>query len=208
MLSGASGTPQWSTTTYPLTNAINTLLYASSANIMAALATANSSVLITSATGVPSMSGAMTNGQLIIGNTGASPTAATLTAGTGISISNGAGSITITSVGGGTATVSIAGTSQAAAVNTRYIVANAAQTTITLPTTFSIGDTVIIKGLGAGGWILQAGTATTIRFGSATTSSAGTLTSGNQYDTVSVSGLVANTTWSVDYALSGGLTVA
>jgi hypothetical protein len=105
-------------------------------------------------------------------------------------------------------TASIAGTTQAAAVNTRYIVANAGQTTITLPTTFAIGDVVIIKGLGAGGWILAAGTATTIRMGSSVTSSAGSLTSANQYDTVYVSGLVANTTWSVDYALSSGLTVA
>lgn len=56
LLSGSSATPQWSTTTYPLTNAINTLLYASSANVMAALATANSATLITSAGGVPSIS--------------------------------------------------------------------------------------------------------------------------------------------------------
>lgn len=109
---------------------------------------------------------------------------------------------------GSLSTVSISGTTQAAAVQTRYIVANAGQTTITLPTTFAIGDTVIIKGLGAAGWILKAGTATTIQLGSAATSSGGTLTSANQYDTVYVSGLVANTQWSVDYVLSAGLTVA
>ncbi len=57
--SGASTTPAWSTTTYPATNAVNTLLYASSANVMAALATANSSVLVTSAGGVPSLSTAL-----------------------------------------------------------------------------------------------------------------------------------------------------
>ena len=105
-------------------------------------------------------------------------------------------------------TVSIAGTTQAAAVNTRYIVANAGQTTITLPTTFAIGDVVIIKGLGAAGWILQAGAATTITIGQSVTSSAGSLTSAGNYDTVQASGLVANTTWSVDYVLSTGLTVA
>ncbi len=117
---------------------------------------------------------------------------------------------TLATVGGSgvVQTASIAGTSQAAAVNTRYIVANAGQTTITLPTTFAIGDVVIIKGLGAAGWILAAGTATTVRIGSSTTSSAGSLTSANQYDTVAISGLVANTTWSVDYVLSAGLTVA
>ncbi len=54
--SGASTTPAWSTSTYPATNAINTLLYASSANVMAALATANSGVLVTSSGGVPSIS--------------------------------------------------------------------------------------------------------------------------------------------------------
>ena len=54
--SGASAAPTWSTTTYPATNAVSTLLYASSANVMAALATANDGVLITSATGVPSIS--------------------------------------------------------------------------------------------------------------------------------------------------------
>lgn len=39
--------------------------------------------------------GPLTNGQLIIGSTGAAPVAATLTAGAGISIANAAGSITI-----------------------------------------------------------------------------------------------------------------
>src|SRR6185295_793600 len=43
------------TSTYPNTNAVSTLLYASSANVMAALATANSGVLTTSSSGVPSI---------------------------------------------------------------------------------------------------------------------------------------------------------
>lgn len=208
LLSGASTTPQWSTSTYPLTNAVSTLLYASSANVMAALATANSAALVTNSSGVPSWSGTMTNGQLIIGSTTATPTAATLTSGTGISITNGAGSITIASTGSGMSWTTVSGTTQAAAVNNGYITNNAGAVTVTLPTTFAIGDTVTIKGLGAGGWVLAAGTATTIRMGSSVTSSAGSLTSANQYDTVKVTGLVANTTWSVDYSLSTGLTVA
>jgi hypothetical protein len=208
LLSGASTTPQWSTTTYPLTNAINTLLYASSANVMAALATANSAVLVTNSSGVPAWSGTMTNGQLIIGSTGATPTAATLTAGTGVSITNGAGSITISAATSGIAWTTVSGTTQTAAVNNGYVTNNAGAVTVTLPTTFAVGDTVTVKGLGAGGWVLAAGTATTIRIGSSVTSSAGSLTSANQYDTVKVTGLVANTTWSVDYAFSAGLTVA
>lgn len=51
-----SGAPAaWSTSTYPATNAINTLLFASSANVMAALPTANNGTLVTNATGVPSI---------------------------------------------------------------------------------------------------------------------------------------------------------
>lgn len=52
----ADGTNWTATTsTYPNTNAVNTLLYASSANVMAALATANSGVLTTNSSGVPSI---------------------------------------------------------------------------------------------------------------------------------------------------------
>lgn len=53
LLSGAAAPPVWSTTTYPATNAINTLLYASAANVMSALPTASNSVLATGAGGVP-----------------------------------------------------------------------------------------------------------------------------------------------------------
>lgn len=65
--SGASTTPSWSTTTYPATNSVNTLLYASSANVMSALATANSGVLVTSAGGVPSISSTLPAGLTIPG---------------------------------------------------------------------------------------------------------------------------------------------
>ena len=52
---GAGANPAYTTSTYPATNAANTLVYASSANVMAALATANSAILNTSASGVPSL---------------------------------------------------------------------------------------------------------------------------------------------------------
>ena len=47
--------PSWSTLTIPDTASINTIMYASAANTISALATANRGVLITSATGVPSI---------------------------------------------------------------------------------------------------------------------------------------------------------
>lgn len=45
--------------------------------------------------------GAMTNGQILIGNTGNAPTIATLTAGSNVTITNSAGGITIAATGGG-----------------------------------------------------------------------------------------------------------
>lgn len=48
--------------------------------------------------------GPLTNGQLVIGSTGGAPQANTLTAGTGIAISNAAGSVTIAATGAGSNT--------------------------------------------------------------------------------------------------------
>jgi hypothetical protein len=50
----------------------------------------------------------LTDGQLYVGSTGTSVAAATLTAGTGISVTNGAGSITIAATGGGGTVTSVA----------------------------------------------------------------------------------------------------
>jgi hypothetical protein len=83
LLSGSSATPSWSTSTYPATNAINTLLYASSANTMAALSTANNSVLVTNGSGVPSLSTTLPN--IAIGT----PTSGTLTSCTGLPLTTG-----------------------------------------------------------------------------------------------------------------------
>ena len=71
--------------------------YATTGTAVSGLSTANSAVIVTSSAGVPAWSSAMTNGQLIIGSTGSTPTPATLTAGTGVQVTNGAASITIAS---------------------------------------------------------------------------------------------------------------
>jgi len=57
----------WSTATYPATTTINQLLYSSSANIVAGLATGNDSVLVTSAGGVPSLATTLPSGLTIPG---------------------------------------------------------------------------------------------------------------------------------------------
>lgn len=87
-----------------------------------------------------------TDGQLLIGNTtGNTLTKATLTAGTGISITNGSGSITITNTASGTPTLNVVtGTTQAAVANNHYVLTNVAATTVTLPATPAAGDVVWI----------------------------------------------------------------
>ncbi len=97
--SGASTTPAWSTTTWPATSTANRILYSSSTSVIGEITSANSAVLVTNSSGVPAFSGTMTNGQLIIGSTSGTPTAATLTQGSGITITNGAGTITIAASG-------------------------------------------------------------------------------------------------------------
>lgn len=116
--------------------------------------------------------------------------------------------VQFTSLGGGISWVSAATTPIAGAINTGYVITDASQVTVTLPATAAIGSVVSIRGLGAGGWILAANTGQTIKIQAQTTSSGGSLTSAEQYDTVEVTCIVANTTWSVAYTTSTGLTVA
>jgi hypothetical protein len=96
---GAAADPLFSTATYPATTTINQILYSSAANTVTGLATANKGVLTTGATGIPVITALATDGQLIIGSTAGVPAAATLTAGTGITITNGGNSISIAANG-------------------------------------------------------------------------------------------------------------
>lgn len=134
----------------------------------------NHAVLLGAASnGITSL--ALTNGQLAIGSTGADPSAAALTAGTGVSITNGAGSITINAAGGGLTWTVVTGTTQAMAVNNGYIANNAGVVTATLPATSAVGDVVAITGINnATGWKIAQNAGNQIFFGtSSTTAGAG-----------------------------------
>jgi hypothetical protein len=108
LLSGSSVTPAWSTATYPATTTINQLLYSSAANTIGGLATANSSVLVTSAGGVPSLSTTLPNGlamgtpaSLVLTNATGLPIAGITGLGTGVATAlaanvNGSGAISLT----------------------------------------------------------------------------------------------------------------
>lgn len=108
--SGPSASPAWSTTTWPATTTINSILYSSSASVIGEITSVNSAALVTTSAGVPAFSSSMTNGQVIIGSTGATPVAATLIQGSGVTITNGAGTITIAATGTGGTVTSVSGT--------------------------------------------------------------------------------------------------
>ena len=165
-------------------------------------------MIYTNSSGVPAWSASMTDGQLLIGTTGGSPAPATLTAGTGINITNAGGSITIDAVSSGMGWTLDATGTIAAAVDNGYICGAAGATTITLPATCAIGQVVAVEGLGAGGWVLTANAGQTIQIGSGVTSAAGSLTSAAATDNVYVLCIVANTTWRVTTTNSAGLTIA
>ena len=231
-----SGTPTWSTPTYPSasgtagqilrangtnnvyststfadTYSASTILYSNGANTVTGLATANRAVLTTTAAGVPVMTALATDGQVIIGSTAGAPAAATLTAGTGITIANGSNTITINATGGGLAIATIAGTTQSAAVNTTYIALNVGQTTVTLPAVYAVGDIIRLIGSTANvaGWIVTAAAGDTAIYNGSTTSAGGTLTSSALAgQTVELICDVANTSWVVFATVNTTLTTA
>ncbi len=180
--------------------------YASTGSVVSGLASANSAVLVTSSTGVPSLSSTMTNGQLIIGSTGATPVAANLTAGSGISITNGAGTISISSSGNG-AWVDQTTASVTMAVNTGYTSdAGATLVTFTLPTTSAIGDYVEVVYKGSGGWTIVYGAGKSIQFGTVTTTTTtGSLSSLDIGSCVRLRCSTANLLWTV-VSVVGNLT--
>lgn len=86
---------------------------------------------------------APTNGQLLIGSTGAAPVAATLTAGSGVSVTNGAGSITIANTG---VTSIVAGTGVSVSGATGAVtVSNTGVTSVglSLPGIFSVSGSPV-----------------------------------------------------------------
>lgn len=104
--------PSYSTATYPSTTTINQILFSSSANTVAGLTAANSALLVSSSAGVPVWSASMTNGQIIVGSTGATPAAATLTSSdSSITFTTGAGTLSLQVAGGTTVGKTITGDS-------------------------------------------------------------------------------------------------
>lgn len=212
---GAAADPAFSTATYPLTTTINQILYSSAANTITGLATANRGVLTTGTTGVPVVTALAADGQLIIGSTAGAPAAATLTAGTGISITNASNSITI-AVSGSTVGETITGDTGGALSPTAgnwNIKANPTSgssvsfsgsgSTLTLNVTDASNNTFI--GLQAGNATLTASACTGIGFDALNDLTTGNSNTGVGYQAINnVTTGIQNT--AIGIATGGGIT--
>lgn len=186
------------TSTYPTTNAVSTLLYASSANVMSALATTNRASLSTNSTGVPTWL-ALTDGQLVIGSTAGSPAAGSITStGATISVSLGSNTINLEVVGGGFTWSDVTGATQAMAVQNGYISDRGGGVTFTLPATAALGAEILVVGK-LGLWTIAQNANQQIVIGSASTTVgiAGSLASTNVGDCISLIAIVSgsSTIW-------------
>jgi hypothetical protein len=161
---------------------------------------ATTSVVLIDSVGKLGSTALATNGQVLIGSTGAAPVWATLSStGSTVAITNGAGSIDLEVITSGIAWSREAGAAVAASDNHGYVNVNAGLTTITLPATSVLGTTIEILGEGAGGWTIAQNGGQNIQYGNVSTTigAGGSLSSSNRYDTVTLKCRVANTTWSV-----------
>lgn len=171
----------------------------------------NHSPLIGAASNGITSLGPLTNGQLVIGSTGVDPVAAALSAGTGVSITNAAGSITVNAVGGGV-TWSVVTVDASFTVNTGTIANKAGLLTMTLPASAAIGDIIEITGINTAlGWKIAQNANQQIFFGTSSTTlgATGSLASSAIRDSLKMVCVVAgaSTVWNVISSI-GNITVA
>jgi hypothetical protein len=153
--------------------------------------------------------GPLTNGQLLIGNTGLDPTPATLTAGPGISIENDAGSITISGTASGIGWTDVTSATQAMSADSGYTANRSSLVTFTLPTTAAYGTGLAVVGKGSGGWSIAQNAGQNIQIGSlsSTVGVSGSVSSTNRFDSINLVCTTTNTTWTVLSGVQGNLTI-
>lgn len=152
--------------------------------------------------------GALTNGQLAIGSTGASPVAATLTAGSGISIVNAPGSVTISGTGASIGWNVVTTNTNMIAEN-GYFCNSASSLTMTMPTTAAVGSAIAVTNYNTGGFTIAQNAGQNIRIGTSitTTGAGGSITSTAQGDSLYIVNVVANTSWIAIIGVQGILTI-
>jgi hypothetical protein len=133
----------------------------------------------------------------------------TITAGTGISVTPGASTITIAATGAGAFSWSVITADQTAAVNHGYICNKGSTLALALPTTSAVGDIIEVTGINnATGWQITQAANQQIFFGTSSTTlgATGTLTSSAIRDSIRIVCVVANLTWNV-LSVIGNVTV-
>jgi hypothetical protein len=144
--------------------------------------------------------GPLTSGQLLIGSTGTDPVPATLTPGSGISITNGPGSIMLSVLGAGFNWQAISVNTALVKENGYVCVSPGGTLTLTLPAVSAIGDTIKIILQGATGFIIaqpNAGTQIFVGKVSSTVGVGGSVSSSQQGDTVEIICTSTNASWNV-----------
>lgn len=118
----------------------------------------NHGVLVGAGTSAVSGLTAGSNGQVLLGSSGANPAFGTLTTSTGIAYTTGAHALAINIASGGY-NVNAASTGVSLVAQNSYTVTQAAQTSFALPATAAVGDTFLIaSALGnTSGWIITQG---------------------------------------------------
>jgi len=151
-----------------------------------------------------------TNGQILLGSTGANPAFGTATTSTGIAYTTGAASLAIDVKTGGFAVVDQNSSSVGMAVQTMYVIDNGSSlVTLTLPATAPQGSVMKVVGSSAGGWkIAQNASQQIVQNNLSTTSgTSGSLSSSEKNNCVELIASVggASTIWTVASS-SGSLT--
>jgi hypothetical protein len=168
--------------------------------------TTDHAVLVGGASNAIGNIGPLTNGQIVIGSTGANPVAASISAGAGISVTPGVGTITIAATGGGVVwSVAVGATNML--VNNGYGANGGGAIAFTLPPTAVLGSVLHIVGMAVGWNVVQAA-GQEIFFGNThtTVGAGGSLASTNSGDTISMVCLIADTTWFV-FSSQGNITI-
>lgn len=135
----------------------------------------------------------LTNGQLAIGNSGNDPSAANLAAGSGITIANGAGTITISQSPGSLSAWTDESTDFSAAVGNGYFITGTANAT--LPASPSQGQVVAFIVSTGGALTITGNTGQIVSLGSASSAAAGTCVNTAVGDSILLIYRSASTTW-------------
>ena len=144
----------------------------------------------------------------INGNTGSISGPTVTIQGSGGITTSGSGT-TLTITGGGITWNDQTSGSVTMVASNAYVVDNGASlVTLTLPATAALGATFQVGGFSSGGWTVAQAASQLIHFGSSvtTTGTGGSLSSTNAFDQVTITCVVANTTFVVTAAV-GNLTV-